>query len=102
MDVVIRHATLVMLGLAPSLVGAQQVADTGFMPAITVRADARSSGPVVLLDEAHHNFHTVGGRYAPFVKLLQRDGYVVRPNRAPFARASLRSAGSCEWLMARR
>lgn len=75
-----------------SVAGAQQVADTGFMPAITVRAVAVQPGPVVLLDEAHFNFHTVDGRYAPFVKLLQREGYVVRPNRAKFTRAALRSA----------
>ncbi|UCC28964.1 MAG: DUF4350 domain-containing protein [Phycisphaerales bacterium] len=31
-----------------------------------------------MLDEAHANFHTVGGRYKPFSRLLERDGYVVR------------------------
>jgi hypothetical protein len=33
---------------------------------------------VVQIDEAHFNFHTLEGRYAPFAKLLRRDGYVVQ------------------------
>jgi hypothetical protein len=33
---------------------------------------------VVGIDEAHHNFHTVNGRYQSFAKLLRKDGYTVR------------------------
>jgi len=33
---------------------------------------------------AHHNFHTADGRYAPFAKLLRRDGYRVEAWRTPF------------------
>jgi len=36
--------------------------------------------------------HTVGGRYAPFVKLLRRDGFVVEPSRARFTREGLAEA----------
>ncbi|MGH7677541.1 MAG: hypothetical protein ACRENU_03670 [Gemmatimonadaceae bacterium] len=86
------HALLVIVLLTPIVGDAQQVADTGYLPPVTVRADPTLRGPLVLLDEAHHNFHTVAGRYAPFVKLLQRDGYVVRPNRTRFSRASLKAA----------
>jgi hypothetical protein len=86
------RASLVILLLVPIDAGAQQVADTGFLPAITVRADPTIRGTLVLLDEAHFNFHTVAGRYAPFVKLIERDGYDVRPNRAKFSRVALRSA----------
>ena len=68
------------------------MADTSFQPPITVRAAGTDHGPLVLLDEAHHNFHTVAGRYAPFVKLLQSDGYTVRPNRARFSREALDKA----------
>ena len=28
---------------------------------------------MVLIDEGHHNFHTLGGRYAPFARLVERD-----------------------------
>lgn len=72
--------------------GAQQVADTDFRPPIRQPSAAAGRGPVVLLDEAHTNFHTIDGRYAAFVALLRRDGFVVRPNRAKFERRTLDSA----------
>jgi hypothetical protein len=46
--------------------------------------------PTVLFDEAHHNFHTAGGRYKPFADLIASDGYKVVPNREPFTRSSLK------------
>src|SRR5262249_15340464 len=33
--------------------------------------------PKILFDEAHHNFHTAGGRYKPFAELMRSDGYEV-------------------------
>ena len=42
--------------------------------------------PRVLFDEAHHNFHTAGGRYKPFAELITNDGYQVIPNREKFSR----------------
>ena len=30
-----------------------------------------SAGPVVLVDEAHHNIHTANGTYAPFANLVR-------------------------------
>ena len=75
--------------LAPSA-DAQQVADTSFRPPIPAPAYRPGRGPVFLLDEAHFNFHTAGGRYKPFAELLRRDGYVVEPSRLKFSRASLR------------
>jgi hypothetical protein len=77
-------------GMSPA--AAQQVADTAFRPPIAAPAYAAGRGPLVLLDEAHVNFHTVEGRYKPFVMLLERDGYLVRPNRATFTRAALQPA----------
>jgi hypothetical protein len=35
----------------------------------------------VLIDEAHWNTHTAGGRYRPFAGLIARDGYRVSRNR---------------------
>ncbi|MDX2058274.1 MAG: DUF4350 domain-containing protein [Gemmatimonadales bacterium] len=78
--------------LAPRAAGGSQVGDTAFAPSIEHPAFRAGTGPLVLLDEAHHNFHTVEGRYAPFVKLLRRDGFVVEPLRAPFSAAALRPA----------
>ncbi len=70
----------------------QQVADTSFNPPIEKPAYAPGKGPVVLVDEAHFNFHTMEGRYGAFARLLARDGYTVKPNTAPFSAASLKGA----------
>ena len=61
--------------LAPIPVGAQQVPDTLFQPKVTPPAFAAAKGPRIGIDEAHHNFHTAIGRYRPFARLAERDGY---------------------------
>lgn len=86
-----RWLTLVLAVAAP--LSAQQVADTGFRPAIQRPAFPAGQGPLVALDEAHHNFHTLGGRYAPFGALLARDGYRVVASTAPFDSAALAPVG---------
>jgi len=82
---------LATLAYAPQA-RSQQVADSSFAPTIASPAYAEGRGPVVLIDEAHHNFHTAGGRFFAFAKMLRRDGYVVRPLRSSFTRAALDSA----------
>lgn len=71
---------------------AQQVADTTFNPPIARPTYAEGRGPVVLIDEAHNNFHTADGRYLAFARLLRRDGYIVRPNKSPLTRGALDGA----------
>src|SRR3712207_5972099 len=83
-------ALLVSTGmLASSLALAQQIPDPAFNPSIADPAYAPGAGPLVLLDEAHHNFHTASGRYQAFANLLRRDGYVVEASKTPFTEASL-------------
>jgi hypothetical protein len=82
---------LLTLLIAPPAI-AQQVPDTTFTPPIASPAFAPGAGPVVLIDEGHHNFHTLGGRYAPFARLVARDGFVLRPHAGLFTRAALDSA----------
>jgi len=77
--------------LAPRAQG-PQIADDGFNPDIRNPAFTPGQGPRVLLDEAHSNFHTVDGRYGPFVRLLRRDGFVVAPLRSRFTSESLSTA----------
>jgi hypothetical protein len=67
----------------------QQVADTAFKPPIDKPAYQSGRGPVVMLDEAHFNFHTADGRYSTFADLVRRDGYVVTPSRVAFTKESL-------------
>jgi uncharacterized protein (DUF2249 family) len=70
----------------------QQISDTAFAPPIANPMYKAARGPVVLLDEAHFNFHTADGRYQPFAALLRRDGYDVKPSKLPFSKASLKDA----------
>jgi hypothetical protein len=81
---------LAMVAAAP--VGAQQVADTAFHPPIEKPAYPLGEGPVVLIDEAHDNFHTSTGRYLPFAELLRRDGFVVKASATRFAPEMLLAA----------
>jgi hypothetical protein len=77
------------LGLMSAVCVAQQVADTLYSPDITNPAYKTGHGSVVLLDEAHHNFHTLNGRFRPFANVLQKDGYVVRASDASFTMETL-------------
>ena len=63
---------------------AQQVADTAYKPVIAHPAYESGKGPVVFIDEGHHNFHTKDGRYKAFSNLLERDGYVVKGYQGEF------------------
>jgi hypothetical protein len=55
-------------------------------------SEARPSpkGALVVVDEAHFNFHTIGGRYRRFAQVLEQDGYLVRPGTSRFSMAALR------------
>lgn len=68
---------------------AQQVADPDYHPPISRPAHESGKGPLVAIDEAHHNFHTAEGRYKPFASLLRADGYRVQGLGKPFSAESL-------------
>ena len=76
-------AALAIAGLA------QQVADPDFDSKVARPAYVKKH-PKVLLDEAHHNFHTASGRYKPFADLISSDGYEVTPNKKKFSKDALR------------
>lgn len=80
------------LAMASVPARAQQVPDSAFAPSIARPAFAEGAGPLVLVDEAHTNFHTTDGRYYAFARLLRRDGYVVRGLREPFTAQALADA----------
>lgn len=61
-----------------STVEPPRTADLSWEPAIADPAYAEGEGPVVCVDETHHNFHTSVGTYRPFASVLRRDGYDVR------------------------
>ncbi len=86
--------TILLLGFfvlaAAGVAPAQQVADPDFNPPITKPAYESGKGPLVAIDEAHHNFHTADDRYKPFADLLRRDGYRVEGFAKPFSLESLK------------
>ena len=88
-----RSFSLTALGslLIGSTVHAQQTSDLDYRPPIPRPAYARDAGPRVVIDEAHHNFHTADGRYRPFAELLRRDGYRVVRLREPLAGDALKN-----------
>jgi len=72
---------------------ARQVLDTAFVPpSLGAPAFANRTGPLILIDEAHHNFHTASGRYRPFAKLLENDGFRVGANSQAITAAALKNA----------
>jgi hypothetical protein len=81
-------AAACFLGMAIAAV-AQQVADPDFDPKVARPAYTRKH-PKVLIDEAHHNFHTATGRYKPFADLITNDGYRVEPNTKKFTKEALK------------
>jgi len=95
-DTARRAITLALLAASLRPLGgpldAQQVADTDYRAHVPAPAFPAGNGPLVLLDEAHTNFHTLDGRYLVFGRVLLQDGYRVQPNREPFSRAVLGKA----------
>ena len=81
---------LVLAVAAASSTPAQQLPDPEFNTSVENPAYSRT-GPRVMFDEAHHNFHTTDGRYKPFADLMTNDGYQVIRNRKPFTKQSLDS-----------
>jgi hypothetical protein len=77
---------LALPGIGP--LSAQQIADPDFDASVRQKAYA-AQHPLVVVDEAHNNFHTAGDRYEPLARLLRNDGYEVVSRGAPFAGTSL-------------
>ena len=61
-----------------------QMADPDFNAKVDKPA-YKKSGPKILFDEAHHNFHTATGRYKPFADLITNDGYQIVSNTQKFS-----------------
>jgi hypothetical protein len=73
-------------------INAAQLGDNDFKPKNTMSTFSKSKSPIVLLDEAHNNFHTMDGRYRPFVDILKSDGYTVTKNTKLFTQDNLAKA----------
>ena len=71
--------------------GEQQVADPDFKPTVAKPAYVQTH-PLIVIDEAHANFHTASGRYKPFADLLVADGYRVIAGTESFTSDRLHDA----------
>jgi hypothetical protein len=87
--VTLMKALTRIIALVAMPIAAQQMADPNFKPKIENPTYARAH-PVVAIDEAHSNFHTVNGRYKPFADLLRADGYNVTSSTQVFGKNSLK------------
>jgi hypothetical protein len=73
--------------------GGGQRADPSFDTKVARPAYGKfAQHPRILFDEAHHNFHTAGGRYKPFAELIANDGYKVIPNDEKLSRQVLQKS----------
>src|SRR4026209_929013 len=85
-----RTIIVIVVAFVSSAAYSQPTPDTGFQPRIEKPGYRKGSGPLVMIDEAHFNWHTVSGRYSPFAEVLRRDGYVVQASKSPFTKDALR------------
>jgi hypothetical protein len=86
---IMRKLTFALFtSLCCTALSAQQLPDTTYLPPVT--ANNEGNGIMVAIDEAHHNFHTVDGRYAPFAKVLRNSGYSVTGSSNPFTEQNLK------------
>jgi hypothetical protein len=89
-----RALATVCLLLASGILPAQQVVDTTYRPlANNKHVPVKGRRSTVVIDEAHHNFHTASGRYLPFARLLEDAGYVVRAGTTRYDSTTLASVG---------
>lgn len=82
---------VLVLALPASALFAQQIADPDFDASVRQKTYT-AQHPLVVIDEAHNNFHTASGRYEPLARLLRNDGYEVVGRGAPFGAAALKGA----------
>ncbi|MBK8341592.1 MAG: hypothetical protein IPK99_17165 [Flavobacteriales bacterium] len=87
-----RSLALVTGSMLCLIGAAQQIPDSAFTYQSKTPAYPKGTGPVVVLDEAHFNFHTLGGRYHAFGKVLGNDGYQMRPGTQKFTLRYLEEA----------
>lgn len=70
---------------------AQQLVDSSFSYSIEHPEYKSGKGPVITIDQAHFNFHTLDSRYGPFAKVLKADGYQLKAGTEAFTKESLRN-----------
>lgn len=80
---------IIILGLISCQSMGFQQGDINFVAKNKHKTFTDTDAPTVMIDEAHHNFHTLDGRYQPFAKILKSDGYQVKKNKQVLSGESL-------------
>ncbi len=64
--------------------------DPDYIPQVKQPAfsDLNGKKPMVVIDQAHNNYHTLNGRYKTFAELLTKDGYDVKSSIGKYTRFS--------------
>ncbi len=91
-----RIVRVLLLAVLAGTAVAQQVPDRDYRPERISAAYPPGKGPVVCIDEAHFNFHTMEGRFYAFARLLTLDGFQVRANQEKF---DARTLAQCRVLV---
>jgi hypothetical protein len=69
----------------------QKRGEAPYVPVVNERAFPEDGGPVVMIDEAHNNYHTMDGLYKPFAEFLRAHGCTVLPGTQPASGPTLAS-----------
>jgi len=88
-SIIIKTLIFLIFLILPTGLFSQQIADTTYNPIIQNPEYELGKGPVVFIDEGHHNFHTKNGRFKAFSNLLERDGYNVKEYKGVFKKNEL-------------
>lgn len=80
---------IIVLSLLAGCSSSGQVPDKSYAPTIKDPAYGAGQGPLVCVDEARNNFHTIDNRFWAFGELLRRDGYIVEASKEKFSAAVL-------------
>ncbi len=83
-----RYMTICCL-LMSAMIHGQNLPDTSFHFTIQDPLFEKGKGPVVGIDEAHNNRHSMTTGLAPITELLQQDGFVVKRSTTSFTSAAL-------------
>ena len=84
-----KRVIFLLFMVFPLVAFTQQLPDKGYSPFLKNPEYLPGKGPVVFIDEGHHNFHTKNGRFFAFAKLLERDGYKVEEFKRQFSKKKL-------------
>ncbi len=82
-------AAILLYAVGAGEVRAQQRGDARFVPVVKEKAYPADDGPIIVIDEAHDNYHTMTGRYRPFAEFLRAHGCTVLPGTQPCSAPTL-------------